>query len=211
MLLQTVLPLYFKHSNFSSFARQLNFYGFRKLRTDPILTTDADPSKAGFVRFYHEKFQRDKPELLQQIRRATKADQTSKDDLDSLRAEVDKLKEQMKTMKDAYDRRLAELSYECNRRITSMNAEYDKLVALVHGALGQNIAPMAMPQALAPAAPAFSNVDAEMLHQLSQAAVALQHHLRVPVVQNASGKRPAFEAFEDGGCGDEGNTRARHN
>jgi HSF-type DNA-binding len=83
--LQLILPRYFKHSNFSSFARQLNFYGFRKMRSDPILTSDVDPNTAGHVRFFHEKFQRDKPELLQQIKRATKTDQQSKDEIDTLR------------------------------------------------------------------------------------------------------------------------------
>lgn len=124
--------MYFKHSNFSSFARQLNFYGFRKLRTDPILTSDVDPRTACYVRFYHEKFQKNHPELLHEIKRATKSDQQSKDDVDSLKAEVSRLKECMGQLQNDTDRRLAEMSYESNRRITSLSAEYDKLTALVH-------------------------------------------------------------------------------
>jgi HSF-type DNA-binding len=131
-----VLPLYFKHSNFSSFARQLNFYGFRKLRTDPILTSDVDPCTSCYVRFYHERFQRGKPELLQHIKRATKTDQHSKDDIESLRNDISDLKDHLRSTMEDYDRKLAELSYECNRRITAMNAEYDNLAVLVHRVLG---------------------------------------------------------------------------
>ena len=107
------------------------FEGFRKLRTDPILTSDVDPRTACYVRFYHEKFQKDRPELLHQIKRATKSDQQSKDDVESLKVEVAKLKDCITHMSADMDRKLAEMSYEYNRRITNMSAEYDKLAALV--------------------------------------------------------------------------------
>ncbi|OEU06445.1 winged helix DNA-binding domain-containing protein, partial [Fragilariopsis cylindrus CCMP1102] len=127
-----VLPLYFKHSNFSSFARQLNFYGFRKLRSDPILTNDIDPQTSCYVRFYHEKFQKDHPELLQTIKRATKAsDQQSKEDVDTLKLEVYKLKNLVTEMEVGMERKISDMTYDYNRRITSLTTECDRLANLV--------------------------------------------------------------------------------
>jgi HSF-type DNA-binding len=169
LYLQSILPRYFKHSNFSSFARQLNFYGFRKMRSDPILTSDVDPNTAGHVRFFHEKFQRDKPELLQQIKRATKTDQQSKDEIDTLRQEVSALRDTLTATTSEYERRLAELSYDFNRRLSATNVEFDNLLALVHRSLSSHGVPVALPPGLS-----VPGKGPDALHSLSHIATLHQ-------------------------------------
>ena len=134
---KNVLPSYFNHSKFSSFIRQLNFYGFQKLRSDPDLQVHTSA-----VRFAHEFFRKDQPELLHKITRATAGAHHNKasseagphtnnqgQDVEALRKQVASLQEHVTKLESQIDERVGDAVRVLNEnylaRIKALEATYE--------------------------------------------------------------------------------------
>jgi len=128
-----VLPKYFNHSKFSSFIRQLNFYGFTKCRGEADLQTHTPA-----VRFAHEFFQKGKPELLNKITRSTAQKPTAEmqegqievmqKTIDRLQREVDSLEE---SMNEKIHSATLSLKEEFITRMRTQEASYERLLQII--------------------------------------------------------------------------------
>mmetsp|Transcript_12394 Transcript_12394/g.35466 ORF Transcript_12394/g.35466 Transcript_12394/m.35466 type:complete len:749 (-) Transcript_12394:57-2303(-) len=74
-LASELLPIYFDHNNYTSFSRQLNGWGFKRLKKKKGTSAGRGDSSEGC--YYHENFHRDRPEEASKMRRPTSSDKSA--------------------------------------------------------------------------------------------------------------------------------------
>lgn len=103
--------------------------------------------------FFHQNFQKDRPDLLQSIKRATKSEQQTKEENDSLRAEIASLRSTMASMQAETNQKIAALTDRFNQQIAALQGENRALLMAMQPFMAGGAAASAAAAASAPVAP----------------------------------------------------------